>query len=155
MTKKMIILSRAVQKTKSPVTRAPNRPIETYVCENRGDWSRKSGQRLGVSLVHFAAAIHMVAFPERWAFSSSVGDIKTMHVEFDVGTSVITLKPANGIGRRRDCFTLLQCVIARRGFDVEIVLDVLCVLRWYSLRRGRALRSDPGPMTRGWLRRNR
>jgi hypothetical protein len=24
------------------------------------------------------------------------------------------------------------------------------VLRWYSLRRARALRSDPGPMTRGW-----
>ena len=26
-----------------------------------------------------------VAFPERWAFPSSVGDIKTMHVEFDCG----------------------------------------------------------------------
>src|SRR5271165_6878966 len=30
-----------------------------------------------------------------------------------------------------------------------------CVLWWESLCRGRALRSDPGPMTGGWLRRNR
>ena len=30
-----------------------------------------------------------------------------------------------------------------------------CVVKLYLLRRGRALRSDPGPMTRGWLRRNR
>ena len=29
------------------------------------------------------------------------------------------------------------------------------MLRRYLLRRGRALRSDPGPRTRGWLRRNR
>jgi len=31
------------------------------------------------------------------------------------------------------------------SFDFVLVL--------YSLRRGRALRIDPGPMTRGWLRR--
>src|SRR6266702_5000391 len=42
-------------------------------------------------------------------------------------------------------FELLKlCVI----FRVSV-----CVLVLYSLRRGRALRSDPGPMTRGWLSR--
>jgi hypothetical protein len=30
-----------------------------------------------------------------------------------------------------------------------------CMVRLYSLCRGRALRSDPEPMIRGWLRRNR
>src|SRR6516164_9124073 len=30
-----------------------------------------------------------------------------------------------------------------------------CVLWLCLLRRGRALRSDPGPRTRGWLRKNR
>ena len=28
----------------------------------------------------------------------------------------------------------------------------MCVLTLWSLRRGRALRNDLGPMTRGWLR---
>jgi hypothetical protein len=37
-----------------------------------------------------------------------------------VRASVITLKPANGIGRRRVCFTLRLRVCARCWFEAEV-----------------------------------
>ena len=40
---------------------------------------------------------------------------------------VISSKPANGIGRRRDCFTLLQRAIAR--FRIEP--SRWCLLLWF------------------------
>src|ERR1035441_8608824 len=71
---------------------------------------------------------------------------------------VVTSKPANEIGLRRDCFYLAAVSFCKARFEPSELGLILkasgCVLCWESLRRGRALRSDPGPMTRGWLRRN-
>jgi hypothetical protein len=55
-------------------------------------------------------------------------------------------------GLAEDVIVLPCCSVRLQGADraLELLFDIVVLLC-----RGRALRSDPWPMTRGWLRRNR